>query len=240
MSELSQLSDKIASRLRIIYGQHASNAAREYIENEIETARELMDNLDAGHEDSGLVDHIINKTKFKATQSKEIHSMLMQACIKTQKNTQTEKKAINSLLKIFQNILINPSEIEKFGNLNSAKIQKKFAECQPAMQLLKRIGFKESEDGSRLVWESSDETLRQLNAVHYELQAKVGEHYPISTVLKLFDYSAMCEDKAVWIDEGVDAWWHRFRLNHNNDKSVKWLEIVGAIIKLIICNFKRT
>lgn len=79
-SALSQLSDKIASRLAIIYGDSVSNVAREFITNEIETAEELMDDLDAGHEDSGLVDHIINHTKIKETQAKEIHSLLIQAC----------------------------------------------------------------------------------------------------------------------------------------------------------------
>ena len=55
MVDLSQLSDRITNRLSIVHGDNASNPAKEFTAKKIETVQELMDDLDAGHGDSGLV-----------------------------------------------------------------------------------------------------------------------------------------------------------------------------------------
>merc|ERR1712228_877117 len=73
-------------------------------------------------------------------------------------------EAIQSLLKIFGNLLNHPSENDKYGNLNLETIRNKLNQCQPAFDLLILSGFEESEsdNGTILIWKKSNESLRLL------------------------------------------------------------------------------
>ena len=82
-------------------------------------------------------------------------------------------KGIKLVLKIFTNILNNPSEIEKYGNLNFDKINKKLSMCQPALQLLSIAGFNEYCDDTRsrrLIWRNTTANMREMRNIYNVLK----------------------------------------------------------------------
>ena len=68
------------------------------------------------------------------------------------------------VLKIFNNIINNPSKISKYGNLKFDKISKKLSMCQPALQLLFIAGFnvEDYNDKSRLIWRNTEENMNEM------------------------------------------------------------------------------
>eukprot|EP01083_Nonionella_stella_P229370 811920_1 len=80
------------------------------------------------------------------------------------------RKAITLLIKIFSNILSNPS-LQKHGDLNWEKIQKRFKHCSPGFDLLCYSGFKQSSDKTRLLWEYNAHNYRLLKDVNDKLQS---------------------------------------------------------------------
>lgn len=79
------------------------------------------------------------------------------------------KRAVKLLTKIFGNLLSNPSN-PKYGDLNLVKINKKFGNSSPAMDLLTFVGFARSEDGQRLKWNGADSNMKRLRSIHDALQ----------------------------------------------------------------------
>eukprot|EP01084_Bolivina_argentea_P030762 56945_1 len=82
-------------------------------------------------------------------------------------------KGTRLLCKIFTNLLDNLTESEKYGNLNLRKIRGKLIKCKPAFQLLLAVGFKQSTNGERLIWQYNNDSLMLLKNAYTELKAKV-------------------------------------------------------------------
>ena len=80
-------------------------------------------------------------------------------------------KGIKLVLKIFDNIINNPSQLQKYGDLNAQKICSKLSECKPAFNLLLIAGFKKSNNKGRLKWTNTDENIKALHSVHDALQS---------------------------------------------------------------------
>ena len=76
-------------------------------------------------------------------------------------------KAMKLVLKIFTNILNNPSEIGKYGNLNFNKINKKLsiAMYKPVLQSLFIAGSNEytSDNIPRLIWMNTSSNTKENN-----------------------------------------------------------------------------
>ena len=86
-------------------------------------------------------------------------------------------KAIKLLLKIYKNIINNPSQLQKYGDLHFGKISTKLSKCKPALDLLISSGFQKSNDNTRLIWtyinnDGSNTIL--LNHVQNELKAMIA------------------------------------------------------------------
>eukprot|EP01083_Nonionella_stella_P213326 769519_1 len=73
------------------------------------------------------------------------------------------KKGTQLLLKILGNLSNNLSQSAKYGNLNFTKISARFSRCKPAFVLVLRAGFKQSNDGQRLIWTDDDDALESLS-----------------------------------------------------------------------------
>ena len=91
-------------------------------------------------------------------------------------------KAVKVLLKIFENILHHSTEIDKYGNLNLVKMEKKFEQCRCAMDLLVAVGFGKSNDGTRFIWVYNDENMRLLKSAYNELKTSVNEEHKIHLI----------------------------------------------------------
>eukprot|EP01083_Nonionella_stella_P007112 20529_1 len=74
-------------------------------------------------------------------------------------------KGTNLLLKILDKLAANLSQSGKYGNLNFTKISAKLSRCKPALILLFHAGFKQSNDGKRLIWTHSDDAIQSLHSV---------------------------------------------------------------------------
>ena len=80
-------------------------------------------------------------------------------------------KAIKLLLKIFENILNHPSQIQKYGDLNAKRIKQKLCKCKPAFNLLFIAGFKESNNRARIIWMNTDKHVNSLLNIHKKLRS---------------------------------------------------------------------
>ena len=78
------------------------------------------------------------------------------------------EKGRKLILKISKNILDNPTQISKYGNLNFEKINKKLSNCKPALDLLFIAGFviKTSDNEKRLIWSDTEEHMTILHYIH--------------------------------------------------------------------------
>eukprot|EP01084_Bolivina_argentea_P251384 421610_1 len=76
---LSDLCTRIFNALTIDYDNTAANQALTYINNEIETSDELIDDLEEGHEDSGLVDCIMRNACIHANDAPKLLNLLITA-----------------------------------------------------------------------------------------------------------------------------------------------------------------
>ena len=80
-------------------------------------------------------------------------------------------KAVKLLRKILGNLRASPT-ILKLGDLNHAKIAKKFPSGSPALSLLFAAGFASSADGERLKWKNTQSNMKRLADIYNALQAK--------------------------------------------------------------------
>ena len=68
------------------------------------------------------------------------------------------------------NIINNPTEMKKLGNLNLSKIHRKLSDCHPGLELLYAIGFKikiaESIEQDRLIFNNIRENIDKMNTVY--------------------------------------------------------------------------
>ena len=72
-------------------------------------------------------------------------------------------------LKIFENILNNPLQIEKYGNLNFDKILIKLSNCKPALKLLFIVGFvkeRAANNNTRLIWNNTKGNIEILSRIY--------------------------------------------------------------------------
>eukprot|EP01083_Nonionella_stella_P305390 1065204_1 len=80
------------------------------------------------------------------------------------------KKGTKLLSTILDNLSNTLSESTKYGNLNCAKISGRLSRCKPAFVLLLRAGFKQSNDGKRLIWTYDEDAIESLYHVYNALQ----------------------------------------------------------------------
>eukprot|EP01083_Nonionella_stella_P233241 822008_1 len=84
------------------------------------------------------------------------------------------KRGTKLLSKILSNLSNNLSKRAKYGNLNCTRISDKLSRCKPVFVLLLRAGFKQSNDGKRLIWTYDDGSLKSLHDVYNALQAQIA------------------------------------------------------------------
>eukprot|EP01083_Nonionella_stella_P110777 324400_1 len=84
------------------------------------------------------------------------------------------KKGTKLLSTILDNLSNNLSESAKYGNLNCAKISGRLSRCKPAFVLLLRAGFKQSNDGKRLIWTYDEDAIESLYHVYNALQTRIA------------------------------------------------------------------
>ena len=95
----------------------------------------------------------------------EIHE-LMSICSASERN-----KGIKLVLKICRNIINNPSQTEKYGDLHLRKINNKLDKCKPALNLLYIAGFKKSNNNTRLRWINTNNNMKSLINIYQTLQS---------------------------------------------------------------------
>ena len=75
------------------------------------------------------------------------------------------------MLKIFRNIIKNPSQIAKYGDLHAHRINDKLNKCKPALNLLYIAGFKKTNNNTRLIWTNTNNNIETLKYIHQTLQS---------------------------------------------------------------------
>ena len=102
-------------------------------------------------------------------------------------------KAIKLLLKIYKNIINNPKETKKYGDLHFGKIKQKLSKCQPAMDLLLLSGFKKSNNDTRLIWtDENDNKIVLLNHIQTKLKSMINDDTFKSTKVVHTEISEVC------------------------------------------------
>eukprot|EP01084_Bolivina_argentea_P149946 261865_1 len=89
-----------------------------------------------------------------------------------------KRNGIKLVLRIFENIVENPNEI-KYRNLNANRVFKKLQQCNELRQLLLESGFKTSNDGKRLIFD----TTKTININH--LKNKLKDHHDDEEVIMM-------------------------------------------------------
>ena len=79
------------------------------------------------------------------------------------------------MLKVSENILNNPSQIQKYGDLNAARILKALSKCRPALNLLFMVGFAKSTNNKRFVWTNTNKNVIALKYVHDTLKSMMND-----------------------------------------------------------------
>eukprot|EP01084_Bolivina_argentea_P114578 203947_1 len=110
------------------------------------------------------------------------------------------EKGIKLVSKILFNIINNPSQIEKYGNLNFERIKKKLNCCPPALRILFCVGFEESNNGNRLVWTYSKYTYQQLEIIY-----NIFQWHRIQDIKQLIMSDFTFKEVVMALDLSVDA-----------------------------------
>ena len=76
-------------------------------------------------------------------------------------------------MKIFSNIIKNPNQVGKYGNLNAKIMKKKLSLCDPAGDLLLFSGFELSNDNTRLIWKSTDQNMMIMKYIYNTLASMI-------------------------------------------------------------------
>ena len=82
-------------------------------------------------------------------------------------------KAMKLLIKIFTNIINNPTNTQKYGDLHALKMMKKFARCKPAGDLLLLSGFQPSNDNKRLIWTKTTNNMMKIRYIYTTLSTMI-------------------------------------------------------------------
>ena len=90
-------------------------------------------------------------------------------------------KAIKLLLKIFENIIKNSTQLNKYGHLNFKKISQKLSKCEPALDLLILSGFQKK--GKRLIWTNTDGNIMLLSYIQNDLRSMINDTANIPQIL---------------------------------------------------------
>eukprot|EP01084_Bolivina_argentea_P083345 150901_1 len=137
---------------------------------------------------------------------------------------------IKLLSKIFTKLLNNLSESKKYGDLNCKKIRQKFDKCKPAFSLLCSAGFKESNDGKRIIWKYTDGTIKALNNTYNALRAKIDEQHndknKLKAIKELVDAGFSTQEAIDAIDLSANL--NATQSNNRNDKYVSSNNCVAA------------
>ena len=75
-------------------------------------------------------------------------------------------KAIKILKKILSNLINNPSELNKYGNLNLQTIYQKLKKCKTAISLLYHLGFENVDNDTRLKWIKYPWSIKAVNRAY--------------------------------------------------------------------------
>ena len=78
-------------------------------------------------------------------------------------------KGIKLLSKILSNLIKNPTQTQKYGNLNLQKITQKLSKCKPILTLLHLSGFTKSQNNKRLIWSNTDSNIETAKQIQYTL-----------------------------------------------------------------------
>ena len=78
------------------------------------------------------------------------------------------------LLKISTNIINNPTQTNKYGDLHLQKITQKLSKCNPIVDLLFMSGFQKSENNKRLIWINTANNMNILKHVHNTLSTMIN------------------------------------------------------------------
>eukprot|EP01083_Nonionella_stella_P280826 955478_1 len=111
---------------------------------------------------------------------KRFGSIMADECCESQLNhlwaiqESDREKGTKLLSKILGDLSNNLSESAKYGNLNLTKISNKLSRCKPAFVLLFSAGFKQSNDGKRLIWTYDDDAVESLYDVYNALQTRIA------------------------------------------------------------------
>eukprot|EP01084_Bolivina_argentea_P149944 261862_1 len=100
-----------------------------------------------------------------------------------------KRNGIKLVLRIFENIVENPNEI-KYRNLNANRVFKKLQQCNELRQLLLESGFKTSNDGKRLIFD----TTKTININHLKNKLKDRKNTKI-TDLNILESNTLCNVK---------------------------------------------
>eukprot|EP01084_Bolivina_argentea_P258327 435482_1 len=101
------------------------------------------------------------------------------------------QKATKLLKKIFNNILTKPSE-DKYHNVNSNKLQNKLQNSEPLFSLLRLAGFKETNNGSRLTWNNTQDNFLLLRQINTKLLEQMNQ---ISTTVQYVHFENPLQDE---------------------------------------------
>ena len=89
-------------------------------------------------------------------------------------------KGIKLILRIIDNIVNNPSQTQKYGNLNLQKIKSKLKTCQPALELLFLSGFTKTPNNERLIWRNTNDNIMRLRHINLKLSSMTNNPSSIS------------------------------------------------------------
>ena len=89
------------------------------------------------------------------------------------KRESERNKGIKLLLKILSKIINNPTQTQKYGDLNLQKISQKVSNCQPIIKLLLLSGFEKSQNNKRLTWSNTNNNMIALKHIHTKLSELV-------------------------------------------------------------------
>ena len=102
------------------------------------------------------------------------------------------------MINILKNIIDNPSQIEKYGDLNKEKIAKKLSNCKPLWNLLFVLGFRTSQDNKRIkftIVKNLNESIKLMKLFHGYFQGIPKQ--TVSNNPPFYETKTKCKDKPI-------------------------------------------
>ena len=144
---------------------------------------------------------------------------------------ETERnKGTKLVIKIFQNIINNPSQTQKYGNLHAEKIHQRLKTCEPAYALLFIAGFKYSANKSRLIWSNNNNNVKAMSKAYDALQSMINLIEATTKHKQLQSYTELIQS-GFTIDEALAA----IAISKDQSKAIKLLS--PATIQHKVCFF---